>query len=64
MQVETNRKFDMIEKEIDSLKAMIVKLSQNKKRNNIIKLEGALKGISVTEKEIGDAKKSLFKAGS
>ena len=61
--MEIDKKLNLIENEIDSLKAEVMKLSQGEKQGKIIKLEGALEGISVTEKDIEEAKKSLFKAG-
>ena len=63
-QIEISRKLSSIENEINTLKAMVLKLSQGKKHNSILQLEGALKGVSVSEKDIESAKKSLFKVGA
>ena len=62
--MEIDKKLNLIENEIDSLKAKVMKLSQGKKQEKIIKLEGTLKGLSVTEEDIEEAKKSLFKVGA
>lgn len=43
-----------IEHEIGSLKNLIA-------RNKIVSLQGLLKGIKITEEEIENAKKSLFR---
>ncbi|MBI1934835.1 hypothetical protein HYS31_00185 [Candidatus Woesearchaeota archaeon] len=60
-QIELKKKLASIENEIDRLKAMVINPSQSKKRKKIIKLEGLWKGVHVTEEDIEDAKKSLFK---
>ena len=60
-QIEINKKLTLIEGEIKSLKSMVIKLSQSKTQNKILKLEGTLNGLSVTENDIENAKKSLFK---
>ena len=60
-QIGINKKLTLIEGEINSLKSMVIKLSQSKKQNKILKLEGTLNGLSVTENDIENAKKSLFK---
>ena len=64
MPTQIEVKLNSIEEEISSLKAMVIKLAQEKKHNKILKLEGALKGISVTEEDIENAKKSLFRVGA
>ncbi|MDO8570970.1 MAG: hypothetical protein Q7R97_05300 [Candidatus Daviesbacteria bacterium] len=58
-----NKQFDLIESEITSLKSMIINIAQQQNPKEILHLKGILKGISVTEEDIGGAKKSLFKAG-
>lgn len=50
------KKISGIEQEIRSLKRLFL----SKKR--VVSLRGMLKGISITEDEIEDAKKSLFRA--
>jgi hypothetical protein len=48
-----------IESEIQVLKSLIIK--SRKVPNKIVKLEGALKGIKVSEEEIEEAKRALFR---
>jgi hypothetical protein len=48
-----------IENEIQLLKILVVKSKKLPKKR--IKLEGALKGIKVDEKDIEEAKKAIFK---
>ena len=60
MPTQIEQKLQKVEHDLDNLKAMVLKLSQQKTTNKTIKLEGALKGISVSEKDIQKAKKSLF----
>jgi hypothetical protein len=48
-----------IESEIQVLKILVVKSKKLPKK--VIKLEGALKGIKVDEKDIEEAKRALFK---
>jgi len=48
-----------IESEIQVLKLLIIKSRKVPKK--IVKLEGALKGIKVSEEEIEEAKRALFK---
>ncbi|MEK6792597.1 MAG: hypothetical protein AABX96_03635 [Nanoarchaeota archaeon] len=59
-EVEIIKKVDFLEKELFSLKLLLLKLSQNK-RKKPLHLEGSLNGIKVTEEEIEDSKISLFK---
>lgn len=51
-----------IENEIQNLKILIIRTQQMPKR--VISLKGMLKGITVTEDDIEEAKKSLFKFGA
>ena len=51
------KKIKKIENELNNLKNII--LSKTKK--NIVSLKGILEGIEITDKEITDSKKSLFK---
>jgi hypothetical protein len=48
-----------IESEIQVLKLLIIKSKKTPKK--IVKLEGALEGIKVSEEEIEEAKRALFK---
>lgn len=59
--MEAASKIKRIEQEIESLKMM--EKSENLGKN-IISLKGALVGISITEEEINEAKKSVFKLSS
>ena len=61
---DINKKLDMIEDEIASLKSMIIKISQQPKSKKMLKLKGLLKGISISEEDIEEAKKSLLKVGA
>jgi len=54
------KKIESIEKELNNLKSIIVV----KSKKNVVSLRGILGKIKITEKEIGDAKKSLFKYAS
>ncbi|HEX7574964.1 MAG TPA: hypothetical protein VF360_01180 [Candidatus Methanoperedens sp.] len=49
------KKISGIEQEIRSLKRLFLS------RKRVVSLRGMLKGISITEDEIEDAKKSLFR---
>jgi hypothetical protein len=49
------KKISGIEQEIRSLKRLLLS------RKRVVSLRGMLKGISITEDEIEDAKKSLFR---
>jgi len=51
-----------IENEIQNLKILIIRTQQMPKR--VVSLKGMLKGITVTEEDIEEAKKSLFKFGA
>lgn len=56
---EILHKIESIEKEVTDLKfSVLKKLSPSKK--NIVTLKGVLKGIKITDKEIEQAKKSLY----
>ena len=57
------KKLENIESELYSLKSIIVKLIQQPKHNQIVKIKGMLKGIVVNEDDIQEAKNSLFKIG-
>ncbi|MCX9084258.1 MAG: hypothetical protein OIN87_05590 [Candidatus Methanoperedens sp.] len=50
------KKISGIEQEIRSLKKLFLS------RKKVVSLRGMLKGISITEDEIEDAKRSLFRA--
>jgi len=54
-ELEINQKLDKIEEELNNLKAVIFDIIQKPKKN--IKLKGLLKGISISEKDIKEAKK-------
>ncbi|MBS3082196.1 hypothetical protein J4416_04705 [Candidatus Pacearchaeota archaeon] len=59
-EIEISNKVNLIEKELFSLKLLLLKLSQKKKQENLC-LEGRLKGINITEEDIEESKFSLFK---
>ena len=59
-EIEISNKVNLIEKELFSLKLLLLKLSQKKKQENLC-LEGSLKGINMTEEDIEESKLSLFK---
>ena len=59
-EMEIIKKVDFLEKELFSLKLLLLKLSQKKKQENLC-LEGSLKGINMTEEDIEESKLSLFK---
>lgn len=61
-EVEVKKKLNSLESELTNLKSMVLRLSQAKPQDRIVKLEGSLKGLSITENDIESAKKSLFKA--
>ncbi len=54
------KKIESIEKELNNLKSIILV----KSKKNIVSLKGILGKIKITEKEIGYAKKSVFKYAS
>ena len=60
-EAEIAQKLNQIEEDLSSLKSMVVHIAQVPKKN--VKLKGLLKGIAVSEKDIADARKSLFRAG-
>ena len=60
-QISIVKKLNILENEINNLKTALLKISQSKKQSDILKLEGALSGVSVTEEDMNKAKKSLFK---
>ncbi len=63
MELESiNKKVETIESEVNSLKSMIIKVIHEKKLNHIVHIGGALKGLTVGEDDLKEAKKSLFKA--
>ena len=62
MQEEIYLELKKIENEIQNLKILIIKTRQMPKQ--IVSLKGMLKGITVTEEDIKEAKKSLFKFGA
>ena len=49
-----------IKNEIRSLKILIIEKSQTKQ---VVSIGGALKGIKISEEDIEEAKKSVFKFG-
>lgn len=59
-----NKKLETIENEVYSLKSMLLKIVQEPKPKKIVKIKGLLKGISISEEDIEEAKKSLFKSGA
>ena len=61
-EIEIKKKLNSLESELTNLKSMVLKLSQAKAQDKVVKLEGSLKGLSITENDIESAKKSLFKA--
>jgi len=63
-QISISKKLELIENEIGNLKAMMIKLTQNKGKMSVIKLEGLINGMNVSEKDIENAKKSVFKNSS
>jgi len=60
-ELKIDQKLGKIEEDINNLKSIIINLIQKPKKN--IKLKGLLKGISVSEKDIKEARKSMFKIG-
>ena len=56
-------KLENIESELYNLKSVIIKLLQIPEHDKIVKLKGLLKGITVNESDIKEAKASLFKIG-
>jgi len=54
-------KLNHIEKEISELKVIVMQQNVPKKR---VFLKGSLKGLKIGDKEIEEAKKSLFKSGA
>jgi len=61
--MDINKKLEALENEIIDLKSMLIKLSQSTQNRKIVSLKGMLKGIKVDDKDIEDAKSSLFKTG-
>ncbi len=61
METILEKKLENIESELYDLKSIIIKLIQQPEQNKIVRLKGLLKDIAVNEKEIKEAKKSLFK---
>ena len=53
-----SRKIENIENELHNLRNIFI----IKSKNNTISLKGISNGVKITEKEILDAKKSLFKS--
>lgn len=62
IQEEIYPELKKIENEIQNLKILILQTQQMPKQ--IVPLKGMLKGITVTEEDIKEAKKSLFKFGA
>ena len=62
MQEEIYPELKKIENEIQNLKILIIKTQQMPKQ--VVSLKGMLKGITVTEEDIKEVKKSLFKFGT
>ena len=60
---DINKKLEIIEGDIESLKSMMIKISQGSKPSRAAHIKEALKGVTVTEDDIAQAKNSLFKAG-
>ncbi len=57
--IDMLHKIETIEKQVIDLKlSVLANLSPSEK--NIISLKGILKGVDITEKDIADAKKSLY----
>lgn len=54
------KKLDSIEAEIDNLKLSLAGAIQTKPKK-VVSLKGLLKGLKVGDKDIEEAKKSLFK---
>ncbi len=61
-EIEIKKKLNSLEGELTNLKSMVLKLSQAKAQDKVVRLEGSLKGLSITENDIESAKKSMFKA--
>ncbi|MCP8313706.1 MAG: hypothetical protein H3Z53_04965 [archaeon] len=59
--MEITEKIDDIERQIASLRKLIAQTYHSISSKNIVKLKGELKGITVEEEEIEEAKASLFK---
>jgi len=59
--LEITEKIDDIERQIASLRKLIAQTYRSIASKNVVKLKGALKGITVEEEEIEEAKASLFK---
>lgn len=55
-----DQKLNLIENELISLKLILMKIAQ-KKKQQLLQLEGSLEGIKVTEEDMAEAKRSLFK---
>jgi len=60
MKQDIKQKLELIENELYNLKAIIIKITQQKTKK-ILHLKGLLKGISINEEDIKKARKSLFK---
>ena len=54
------KKMNNIEREIISLKLLLMKLSQKKKKESV-SINGLLKGVTVTEEDLKEANDSLFR---
>ena len=59
-EIEITNKVNLIERELFSLKLLLLSLSKRKKRQQSA-LEGALKDLDVTEEDIKNSKLSLFR---
>ena len=49
-----------IEQEIYSLKSLVIQFVQHPEHTSVVQLQGVLRGMVVKEKEVKQAKKSLF----
>lgn len=60
--LDLHKKIDSIEHELANLRSMVLSIQNKKESKKLLSLKGALKGISINEKDIESSKKSLFGA--
>lgn len=58
------KKLESIESELKNLKSIVINLAQEPEHKKVVKLKGLLKGMIVSEEDIEESKKSLFKIGA
>ena len=64
IKMDINKKIENMEKEMDHLKSVVINMAHSAGNKKPVALSGMLKGINVSDEDIEESEKSLFKSGA